>query len=117
MLKPLIWLGSTLNDLKGCPGIVRQRIGYALELGQKGEKHGSAKPLKGFKGASVLEVVADFDGDTWRTVYTVKVEQAVYVLHVFQKKSKSGIATPKRDLDIIELRFRQALEHAKDQIR
>ena len=115
MLKQLVWLGSTLDELRACPEPIRQSLGYALELAQKGEKHESAKPLKGFKGAGVLEIVANFDGDTWRAVYTVKIRDAIYVLHVFQKKSKSGIATPKRELHLIESRLRQAFEYTKDQ--
>ena len=114
MLKPLFWLGSTLEDLKACPVSVRQGAGYALELAQKGEKHVSAKPLKGFKGAGVLEVVTNFDGDTWRAIYAVKIRDAIYVLHVFQKKSKAGIATPKRDLDLVHQRLKFALAHSKD---
>lgn len=86
-------------------------MGYALYLAQGGEKHSSAKPLKGFKGAGVLEVVEDFDGDTYRAVYTVKLEEVIYVLHVFQKKSKHGIATPKQDIELIEARFKRATEH------
>jgi phage-related protein len=86
-------------------------VGYALYLAQCGEKHPSAKPLKGFKGAGVLEVVEDFDGDTYRAVYTVKLEAVVYVLHVFQKKSKQGIATPKQDINLIEMRLKRAQEH------
>jgi phage-related protein len=77
-------------------------MGDGLYLAQIGDKHDDAKPLKGFKGAGVLEIVDNFDGDTYRAVYTVKFESAVYVLHVFQKKSKSGIATPKQDIDLIE---------------
>jgi phage-related protein len=84
---------------------------YALYLAQCGEKHPSAKPLKGFKGAGVLEVVEDFDGDTYRAVYTVKLARAVYVLHGFQKKSKQGIATPKQDIEPIETRLKRAKKH------
>lgn len=114
MLKPLIWMGTSLDDLKASPLGVRQSVGYALELAQKGEKHDSAKPLKGFSGASVLEVVSNHDGDTWRAVYTVKILAAIYVLHVFQKKSKGGIATPKRDIELIQQRLKSARAHAKD---
>ena len=92
---------------------MKDGIGYALELVQKGEKPANAKPLKGFGGASVLEIVEDFDGDTWRAVYTVAIANAVYVLHVFQKKSKKGIATPKKEIDLIKRRLRDAIEHAK----
>jgi phage-related protein len=88
-------------------------FGYALYLAQLGDKHDQAKPLKGFGGAGVLEVVEDHDGDTYRAVYTVRIAKAVYVLHVFQKKAKRGIATPKSDLDLIKQRLRAAQEHAK----
>jgi phage-related protein len=80
-------------------------------LAQWGEKHPSAKPLKGFKGAGVLEVVEDFDRDTYRAVYTVKLAGVIYVLHAFQKKSKQGIATPKQDIELIETRLKRAKEH------
>ena len=93
--KPVEWIASSLDDLKDFPEEVQQAVGFALYRAQCGEKHGSVKPLKGFKGISVLEVSQDFDGDTYRAVYTVKFEEVVYVLHVFQKKSKHGIATPK----------------------
>jgi phage-related protein len=110
-LKPVEWVGSSLEYLKEFPQEVRQGIGYALYLAQCGEKHPGAKPLKGFKGAGVLEVVEDFDGDTYRAVYTLKLAGVVYVLHAFQKKSIKGIATPKQDLELIEARFKRAKEH------
>ena len=87
-------------------------FGYALHLAQSGKKHAQAKPLKGFGGASVLEVVEDYYGDTYRAVYTVKIADSVYVLHCFQKKSKQGIETPKSDLDLIRVRLKAALVHA-----
>lgn len=111
LLKPVEWVGSSLDDLKEFPDDVRQTVGYALYLAQSGEKHPSAKPLKGFKGSGVLEVVEDFDGDTYRAVYTVKLAGVVYVLHAFQKKSKQGIATPKQDVELIKTRLRRAKEH------
>ena len=87
-------------------------MGYALYLAQCGDKHLDAKPLRGFGGgAGVLEVVADHDGDTYRAVYTVRFADAVYVLHAFQKKSKRGIATPKREIERIRQRLQQAQEH------
>jgi phage-related protein len=109
--KPVEWVGSSLDDLKSFPEDVRQTVGYALYLAQCGEKHPSVKPLKGFKGAGVLEIVEDFDGDTYRAVYTIKLAGVVYVLHAFQKKSKQGIATPKQDIDLIETRLKRAKEH------
>lgn len=111
LLKPIEWVGSSLEDLKDFPADVRQVIGYALYLAQCGEKYPSAKPLKGFKGAGVLEVVEDFNGDTYRAIYTVRLTGAVYVLHAFQKKSKRGIATPKQDIDLIEARLKRAKEY------
>jgi phage-related protein len=113
LLKPLYWMGSSLKDLRASPEDVKDGIGYALELVQKGEKPANAKPLKGFGGASVLEIIEDFDGDTWRAVYTVAIANAVYVLHVFQKKSKKGIATPKKELELIKRRLSDAVEHGK----
>jgi phage-related protein len=115
--KPVRWVGSTLADLRNFPEAVQKEIGYALYFAQVGDKHPKAKPLKGFAGAGVLEVVDDFDGDTYRAVYTVRFQEAIYVLHVFQKKAKRGIATPPRDLALIgrrlalvEVRHRQEMQ-------
>ncbi len=110
-LKPVEWIGSSLDDLKEFPDEVQQVVGYALYIAQCGDKHPSAKPLKGFKGAGVVEVVEDFDGDTYRAVYTIKFADVVYVLHSFQKKSKQSIATPKQDVDLIDARLKRAKEH------
>ncbi len=85
-------------------------MGTALNSAQLGGKHPSAKPMKGFRGAGVLEIVDDFDGDTYRAVYTVKFADIVYVLHAFQKKSKKGIETPKSDIDLVKLRYKFAEE-------
>ena len=104
-MRELVWIASSLKDLRDFPEDVRQMMGYALYVAQSGGKHVSAKPLKGHKGAGVLEVVGDHDGDTFRTVYTVRFSDAVYVLHAFQKKSKRGAATPRRDLDLIKARL------------
>ncbi len=90
---------------------MKDATGYALYLAQWGDKHRHARPLKGFGGAGVLEVIEDHDGDTYRTVYTVRYERAVYVLHAFQKKSKRGIATPAREIERVRARLRQAEEH------
>ncbi|NES98329.1 MAG: addiction module toxin RelE [Desertifilum sp. SIO1I2] len=109
--KPVEWIASSLDDLKDFPEDVQQAVGYALYRAQCGEKHSSVKPLKGFKGASALEVVQDFEGDTYRAVYTVRFEEVLYVLHVFQKKSKHGIATPKQDIKLIDTRLMRAKEH------
>jgi phage-related protein len=106
--KPLVWIGSTLKDLRTFPEDVKDVIGFALSEAQAGGKHPDAKPLKGYKGAGVLEMVDDFDGDTYRAVYTVKMAGVVYVLHAFQKKSKTGKATDKTDLDMIERRLKLA---------
>jgi phage-related protein len=108
--KPLVWIGSTLKDLRAFPEEVKDVMGFALREAQAGGKHPDAKPLKGHKGAGVLEVVDDFDGDTYRAVYTVKMEGVVYALHAFQKKSKTGKATDKTDLEMIERRLKLAVE-------
>lgn len=88
------------------PEDVQDVFGYALHLAQTGQKHPDAKPLKGFGGAGVLEVVDDFQGDAYRAVYTVRFADAVYVVHCFQKKSTQGIATPKPDMELIKSRLK-----------
>jgi phage-related protein len=109
--KPLIWMGRSRKDIGEFPDRVKGELAYGLDLAQAGEKHENSKPLKGFIGAGVLELVEDFDGDTYRAIYTVIFAEVVYVLHIFQKKSKSGIATPKKDIDLIESRLKLAREH------
>ncbi|MBW8829374.1 MAG: type II toxin-antitoxin system RelE/ParE family toxin [Burkholderiales bacterium] len=112
--KPLVWLGSSKKDLMALPTDVRKFFGHALDFAQHGGQHDAAKVLKGFGGAGVLEVVEDDVGGTYRAVYTVKFEQAVFVLHCFQKKSKSGIVTPKEDMEIIRARLKVAEALAKE---
>ena len=112
--KSLIWIGSSKKDLMVFPTKVRKFFGHALDFAQHGDRHGAAKVLKGFSGAGVLEVVEDDAGGTYRAVYTVKFEEAVFVLHCFQKKSKSGITTPKEDMDIIRARLKVAEALAKE---
>ena len=110
--KPVIWLGDTLATLRTFPQEVRDEIGYALYLAQVREHYREAKPLKGF-GPGVLEVVSDHRGDTFRAVYTVRFAERVYALHVFQKKSKKGIATPQADINLIRERLKRATELEK----
>ena len=105
MLRPLIWVGSSLNDVRAFPDAVKHTFGYALYLAQMGSKHPDAKPLRGFGHAGVLEVVDDLAENAYRAVYTVSFPSAVYVLHAFRKKAKRGIATPKQELDLIRLRL------------
>jgi phage-related protein len=112
-LKPLQWIGSSKKDLLAMPDDVVDVFGFALHLAQMGKKHDQAKPLKGFGGASVLEVVEDHMGDTYRAVYTVKIANKVYVLHCFQKKSTKGIETPKHEMELIRERLKAAQAHAK----
>ena len=110
MLRQLDFIGSSRDDLKEFPQEVKQDIGYALFEAQQGQKPISAKPLKGFGGAGVLEIVENFFGNTYRAVYTVRFEKVIYVLHCFQKKSKSGIETPKQDIELIKQRLKVAEE-------
>lgn len=105
--KPVRWVGTSLRDVRAFPAPVRREIGHALYAAQHGEKDPAAKPLRGFAGASVLEIVANHEGGTWRTVYTVQLADAIYVLHAFQKKSKRGIATPKTELAMIQRRLEE----------
>ena len=108
--RPVEWVGSSLDDLRSFPEEVRDHIGFALYQAQIGLKHGDAKPLSGL-GSGVMEVVSRFDKDTYRAVYTMRFAKAVYVLHAFQKKSKRGIATPHRELELVRQRMRSAEAH------
>ena len=105
--KPLFWVGSSKDDLMEFPGAVQDEIGSALSVAQFGGKHPKAKPWKG-EGPGVLEVVEDFRSDTYRAVYTVRFQGAVYVLHAFQKKSPHGIKTAQTDVELVGSRLRLA---------
>ncbi len=113
-LKDLVWVGSCREEIRSFPEDVRLVMGYALYLAQAGGKHPDAKPLRGFGGAGVLEVVDDFDGNTYRAVYTVRLKGVVFALHAFQKKSKKGRETPQQHMDLVRRRLRRAEEiHAE----
>src|SRR6266852_7264582 len=107
-LKPVRWIGASLRDLRSFPRSVRIDIGHALFTAQEGKTDPAAKPLKGFGGASVIEIVASHHGNAWRAVYTVRFQDAIYVLHVFQKKSTKGIATRAREINLIKRRLAEA---------
>lgn len=110
-MKPLFWVGKSRDDLRRLPEAVRRDMGFALQFAQEGGKHPSAKPLKGLGDAGVLEIVERNRGDTYRAVYTIRFADAVYVLHVFMKKSKQGIATPRSDMKLIASRLAMAEKH------
>ena len=105
-LKPLFWVGSSNRDYVTLPADVQDIMGYALFLAQRGDKHEAGKPLQGFGGAGVLEIVSNHEGNTYRCVYTVRYPRAVYVLHAFQKKSKRGIETPRAEIEVIQSRLK-----------
>ncbi|MGE8067820.1 type II toxin-antitoxin system RelE/ParE family toxin [Pseudomonas sp. NPDC089569] len=111
--KPLLWVCSSKKDLKQMPADVQDVFGHALDLAQSGKKHPDAKPLKGFGGAGVLEVIEDFNTNTYRAVYAARLGNAIYVLHCFQKKSTTGIKTALSDIDLIRKRLQAAQDHAK----
>lgn len=113
-LKPVVWVGSSRRDLREFPEPVRDVIGYALYVAQCGGKHRDTKPLRGFGGASVVEIVKDYRGDTFRGVYTLRYAGTVCVLHAFQKKSKTGRETAGRDMDLIKQRLREAEQMARE---
>jgi phage-related protein len=112
-LKRVVWMGSSLDDLRKLPADVQDAIGFALYHAQRGGRHRDTKMMKGF-GSGVLEIIEDDAGGTYRAVYTVRFARAVYVLHVFQKKSKKGIKTPKRDVDLIQKRLNEANLHYQE---
>jgi phage-related protein len=107
-IKPVEWVGSSYKDFRSFPDLVQDVMGFALYLAQVGRIHRNAKPLKGFGGGSVVEIVGDHQGDTYRAVYTVRFPTAIYVLHAFQKKSKKGIKTPQDDIELIHKRLKAA---------
>jgi len=107
-LKPVIWVGSSRKDLREFPDAVQDHMGYALYVAQQGGKHRDARPLTGFSGAGVVEIVKDYRGDTFRAVYTLRYQGVVYMLHAFQKKSKTGRETPREDTELIKRRLREA---------
>ena len=113
-VKLLAWIGSSKRDFIEFPKEVRKDMGHALYIAQGGCKHKNAKPLKGFKGANVLEIVEEDGNGTYRTMYTVQFKEVVYVLHAFQKKSKTGIKTPKQDMDLVETRLKWAQQMYKE---
>ena len=120
-MKELDWIGSSKKDLLDFPIGIRKEMGHALYMAQSGGKHRYSKPLKGFGGAKILEIALDDGNGTYRTMYTVEFEEVIYVLHAFQKKSKTGIKTPKADIDLVEQRLKELeqkyQEWTKSQLR
>jgi phage-related protein len=113
-LKPVVWLGSSRQDLRACPLQVRRDIGQALYAAQQGGTDPAAKPLSGFGNRQVFEIVERYRTDAYRAVYTVQFRDVLYVLHVFQKKSKRGRATPRRDVALIQQRLKEAERHYRE---
>ena len=113
-LKALAWVGSAKRDLLALPEEVIDTFGYALYVAQTGKKHEKAKALHGFGSAGILEIVEDWRGNAYRAVYTVRFSAAVFVMHVFQKKAKHGIATPRQDIELIRERLKVAEPMAKE---
>lgn len=115
--KALVWIGSSYRDFCDLPDEVRAHMGYALYVAQMGGTHRDAKPLRGYGGAAVVEIVSNQRGDTFRAIYTVRFADAVYVLHAFQKKSKSGRETPKAEMDVVARRLREAEKRARGEMQ
>jgi phage-related protein len=115
-LRAVVWVGSSRDDIRRFSKSVRRFFGRAIFRAQQGLKHPKTKPLKGFGGASVLEIVADVEGDAYRAIYTVKLAGLIYVLHCFQKKATQGVSTPKREMELIRDRLTLAeADYAKRQ--
>jgi phage-related protein len=116
-LKPVVWIGSSKVDFMEFPDEVKRSVGYALYKAQRGDKHVDAKPLAGFGGAGILEVISDHQGNTFRTIYTVRFAGRIYVLHAFQKKSKSGIKTPIFEVNVLKARLKRAEQWHADWLK
>jgi len=112
-IRPVVWIGDSKKQLKKMPEDVQKQLGGELYLAQRGETPPHGKMFKGI-GSGVFEIKDDFDSDTYRLVYAVQIGTRLYVLHVFQKKSKKGIATPKKDVDLIARRYKEAVEMEKE---
>jgi phage-related protein len=109
--RPLIWCGTSKSDYMAFPATVQREMGYALFLAQAGKRHATmTKTLKGFGGGTVVEVKESYEGDAYRAIYTVRFAEAVYILHAFQKKSKTGVKTPKVDINLIEKRLKDLIK-------
>lgn len=107
-MKKVIWIGSSYKDFMGFPDQIRNAVGYALFLAQEGTKHEHSKILSGMGSAGVVEIRENTPGGTYRVVYTVEIKEIVFVLHAFQKKSKSGIATPKQEIELLKARLKES---------
>jgi phage-related protein len=107
-MRPLLWIGPSLKNLRDMPEDVKKEFGHSLREIQKGRDPGNIKPLKHLGETGILEIIVDDRAGTFRTVYTVEFEDVIAVLHVFQKKSKSGIATPKQEIELVLKRLKQA---------
>jgi phage-related protein len=110
IIRPVVWLGNSRKNKQEFPKQVRTDMGAALMAAQCGETAEQVKPFKGV-GSGVFEIVDRYNKDAYRLVYAVQIGTNIYVLHAFQKKSKSGIATPKPDVDLIKKRYKEAREH------
>ncbi len=110
VVKPIESVGSSYRDFRAFPDDVQDAMGYALYRAQLGKVHGSAKPLKGFGGAAVVELVEDHRTDTFRAIYTVRFADVIYVLHAFQKKARKGARTPKHEIDVVHRRLKAAAD-------
>jgi phage-related protein len=106
--RPITWVGSSRTDLKRFPQPVRRDVGKALYAAQRGQVDPAAKPLRGFGGVRVMEIIDRHDTNTCRAVYTAQFDEALYVLHAFQKRSKRGVATPSREVELIRRRLADA---------
>ena len=114
MERPVEWVGTSLKDLRGFPGGVQDEIGFILGRVQLGKRHHKLKPLKGKAMQGITEIRSDYRTDTYRAVYTAQLGKTIYVLHCFQKKSKKGVQTPRRDEELIKSRFRTAQQLAEE---
>ena len=112
-LRPVVWLGNSKKNIQRFPPEVQKLIGDELQLIQLGDMPKDAKPFKGV-GSGVFEIALQYDQEAYRCVQAVQLGRKIYVLHAFQKKSKKGIATPQKDVDLIKKRYKEAMELAKN---
>ena len=109
-MKQVFWIGASHDDLSECPQPIRHAVGYALYRAQMGERPAHAKVFSGMGSAKILEIRENDVSGTYRAIYTVEMKDCIFVLHVFQKKSKTGKETPKKEIDLLNKRLKEARE-------
>ena len=107
--RPISWIKAARKAFEAFPEAVQLEALRALTIAAEGQKSDIAKPMQGL-GSGIMEIALRHRGDAWRMVYAVQIGTDIWVIHAFQKKSKTGIATPKQEIDLIRERIKRLQE-------